>query len=936
MCTTHFRQAVLCLLLLVLCAFTSHAQEASPKKHFIPWASDGLSTRLESSGNYAYTCFQVLDDGQTVAFLSMNEPEILIYDLQNPDRPIQRIALLEYADEMTFSNGLFYVSSTTAVHAINRTSGTVEQTWAVKRPEGEPFIVHQIRKIGSQVLLLTADERTHLLNTRGRSVLDEKQWRLTNTLYGRTEKLNDGRFRLDLTWSGQKSNREISTANLGLPGKLGTVTLIGTINNAVCLDIEMAFDQPGADVRRFFVFLSSKGKMVSKMEVPMHYYTYTRRDVSYDGKDIFFAMSTEKGVYLMKIEPKQELNIPAIKGQRYHYNEHLPAIDNLDENQSVVLSPDAGSNCVTRTQIYENAFKFRDLQWTATASNITSTCTTSSSKYYRTPIWVTAGSKSSVPYKWGGWTDWTTYRDLVLQGRKCGSYATPGNGVCSTPVYDSSSDGVIIGDDCSGFVSRCWELSTKYGTAGLPDISANLGSASSTTGFNALKVGDIINKSGDHTRICLGDNPTGSVTFIEASAVDWRVNDRSYNMTALTGYTALRFNHVTDARLRLNQAISITPTLVNQGCPLTVSYAVKNFGTESWSGEVQLWIIQSTGAEVLLKADLVTLNANTASSAFTFSSAAVSSPTGVSKLEVRLKNSSACNYSRAYKAGNGSFTNPVTFTIGNSCSGSTPANDNCIGAIYLPVGSACSYTAGNNTGATASIPGPLGGCPNSGLKDVWFHFYMPNVTNPFVTIRSIAGSMTDGVMEVYQGLNCNSLTYITCEDDNTNGNGSYMPVIGLQGGPNNHIWVRFWGYSGSTGSFNICVFNYQSNSLTGGGNSAQTIPMTAGQMAVLEREASNSGTSIPRKDMRDSVEIYPNPAQDRVNLSFNQIADCNEMTYCVYSALGKMVAKQTIQHGESGWRTEEIDASAWKPGIYTIQLSICTGNYTEKLLIIRN
>jgi hypothetical protein len=42
-----------------------------------------------------------------------------------------------------------------------------------------------------------------------------------------------------------------------------------------------------------------------------------------------------------------------------------------------------------------------------------------------------------------------------------------------------------------------------------------------------------------------------------------------------------------------------------------------------------------------------------------------------------------------------------------------------------------------------------------------------------------------------------------------------MPVINLQGYSGQTIWVRVWGYNGSSGTFNICVFNYWSANYTG-------------------------------------------------------------------------------------------------------------------------
>jgi hypothetical protein len=103
----------------------------------------------------------------------------------------------------------------------------------------------------------------------------------------------------------------------------------------------------------------------------------------------------------------------------------------------------------------------------------------------------------------------------------------------------------------------------------------------------------------------------------------------------------------------------------------------------------------------------------------------------------------------------------------------------------------------------------MGPCYAGGYKDVWFKFTMPT-GNPEVTIRTTAGSLVDAVMEVYNGSSCSSLNFIGCEDDNNNGNGSTMPVINIQGYGGQTIWVRVWGYNGTSGTFNICVFNYWS------------------------------------------------------------------------------------------------------------------------------
>jgi hypothetical protein len=103
---------------------------------------------------------------------------------------------------------------------------------------------------------------------------------------------------------------------------------------------------------------------------------------------------------------------------------------------------------------------------------------------------------------------------------------------------------------------------------------------------------------------------------------------------------------------------------------------------------------------------------------------------------------------------------------------------------------------------------------------------MPNVSNPQVTVRTTAGTLDDAVMETYYSWSsdCASMNYIVCEDDNTNGNGSLMPVINLQGGAGATIWVRVWGYGGATGTFSICVLNYYTPNVGGEGGDIITIP----------------------------------------------------------------------------------------------------------------
>lgn len=100
------------------------------------------------------------------------------------------------------------------------------------------------------------------------------------------------------------------------------------------------------------------------------------------------------------------------------------------------------------------------------------------------------------------------------------------------------------------------------------------------------------------------------------------------------------------------------------------------------------------------------------------------------------------------------------FTAAQNCfSGSVP-NDECAGAIALPVTTACTETIFNNIGATNSMKYACGFNPD-GLQDVWFSVVVPAsgelVVNTWWTSQLIP------VVAVFEGV-CGNLNEISCGD----------------------------------------------------------------------------------------------------------------------------------------------------------------------------
>jgi hypothetical protein len=92
---------------------------------------------------------------------------------------------------------------------------------------------------------------------------------------------------------------------------------------------------------------------------------------------------------------------------------------------------------------------------------------------------------ASVAYDWGGWDTVSAYNSFMHPNSYQAGDA-PRTG-CAATV-----EGCSKGTDCSGFVSRCWGLSSKQSTCTLRDISGQL------TSILVLLPGDIVDKCGVH------------------------------------------------------------------------------------------------------------------------------------------------------------------------------------------------------------------------------------------------------------------------------------------------------------------------------------------------------------------------------------------------------------------------------------------------------
>jgi trimeric autotransporter adhesin len=128
-----------------------------------------------------------------------------------------------------------------------------------------------------------------------------------------------------------------------------------------------------------------------------------------------------------------------------------------------------------------------------------------------------------------------------------------------------------------------------------------------------------------------------------------------------------------------------------------------------------------------------------------------------------------------------------------------PSNDECSGAINLPVFNSCSNNPGNMAGATPSST-PLGGlCTGPNAYDVWYRFVAAN-TSTTVTIGSLGANFTNSGIEVFSG-SCGSLVSIACATGTTV---TATPLI-----PGNTYFIRVYSRTAPPPNgharFNICL-----------------------------------------------------------------------------------------------------------------------------------
>jgi hypothetical protein len=193
----------------------------------------------------------------------------------------------------------------------------------------------------------------------------------------------------------------------------------------------------------------------------------------------------------------------------------------------------AAACTITRDAIEANAFKYRDNRIQLSDKNKFGACSGRGvPRYFGGQF----GGRS-VAYDWGGFDSVEQYNQFMAQGFQAGDIDV------QRPASSGGVESCSKGVDCSGFVSRCWGLTSKQGTATIHTVSTRLPS------FAALKKGDIINLANSHVVLFSHRDPNDGRPWAWESTLDamvdrvvWKPNPWSrYN-----GWDPRRFNGLCD------------------------------------------------------------------------------------------------------------------------------------------------------------------------------------------------------------------------------------------------------------------------------------------------------------------------------------------------------------------------------------------------------
>ena len=214
------------------------------------------------------------------------------------------------------------------------------------------------------------------------------------------------------------------------------------------------------------------------------------------------------------------------------------------------------ASALPRSEVMARAKSFAYHPWSFTSANASASC---SSSYASVHV---PGDYIGLPYDWGGYMTLFEFDQGITAGLGAGSY--PDDGVLSCTV----------GLDCSGFVSKCWDIGHNT-TSSIPSIAP-------TIAVGQMLPGDVFNEAGYHVALYSHKLGNGEPVMYEALGYNVHIN-ATEGWSHVNGYIPRRHPSLTGTTASDPLGTPVNPILVS-GFPYTDSRDTTQSGSDLLDG----------------------------------------------------------------------------------------------------------------------------------------------------------------------------------------------------------------------------------------------------------------------------------------------------------------------------------------------------------------
>jgi cell wall-associated NlpC family hydrolase len=339
-------------------------------------------------------------------------------------------------------------------------------------------------------------------------------------------------------------------------------------------------------VLRFLRKYSLDGQLLGEAQLPYSLYASTAKDlvVTTSGevlqtlplKDNFEIVKwevAEAGLRMLSGTERQLaqklFSYVERQGEDFYPSE---GIGDVSERMERSFTAQAVGAQITRSKVIQNAKDYAEHNFAVGNANITTRTGKKddnvSVQKYVVSAFVNKGTFTGAPYQWGGDDTISLIEDGLAKGKVAGDI-----NIYKIDGKEASRSSLAVGVDCSGFVSRIWEVIGKYSTSssinGLPTISTRL------TSYNDLKPGDILNRSG-HVMVFFTRDSSGNYLVYESSATGWKVALNQWTAAYVSSYTPYRYTRIIDELSVVDFWVKVAPLYAGVKNGFDAQFKLKN------------------------------------------------------------------------------------------------------------------------------------------------------------------------------------------------------------------------------------------------------------------------------------------------------------------------------------------------------------------------